>query len=135
MNWSKYTLDEWLEQFGAWSNSCRMQTGHCPDNLQVNLIDKLMIETGCKKLEKGKPKVECKITDDEALQVQDLILIMLRRANGEIKQAVQYLYLHKVNGYSLRKISKTLDINRVDLTAEIRGAEYAIATEFKFIKI
>lgn len=135
MNWSKYTLDEWLEQFGAWCESCRMQTGNYPNNLSQNLIDKLMIETGYKKIPSHKNTVECKISDDEALQVQDLILSVFRCVNGEMKSAMQYLYLHKVEGLSLRKIADMSDEQKDNLAKKIYGAKCFIVGKYGFLNI
>lgn len=135
MNWSKYSLDEWLEQFGAWCESCRMATGNYPNNLSQNLIDKLMVETGYKKLPTHKNTVELKISDDEALQVQDLILSVLSSSKDEMKQAVQYLYLHKVDGFSLRRIAEMCDINRIELSIKIHGAKCFMVGKYGFLKI
>lgn len=135
MNWSKYSLDEWLEQFGAWCESCRMQTGNYPNNLSQNLIDKLMVETGYKKLPSHKNTVELKISDDEALQVQDLILSVLSSSKDEMKQAVQYLYLHKVDGFSLRKIADSCDEQKDNLAKKIYGAKCFMVGKYGFLKI
>lgn len=135
MNWSKYSLDEWLEQFGAWCESCRMQTGNYPDNLQVNLIDKLMVETGYKKIPSHKNTVELKISDDEALQVQDLILSVYRRADNDMKQSLNYLFNHFVHGYSLRKIADICDVSTIDIRMKMHGAKCFIAGVYSFIKI
>ncbi|WLF84818.1 antiterminator Q family protein [Moraxella sp. ZY210820] len=135
MNWSKYSLDEWLEQFGAWCESCRMQTGHYPDNLQVNLIDKLMVETGYKKLPTHKNTVELKISDDEALQVQDLILSVYRRADNDMKQSLKYLFNHFVHGYSLRKIADICEISKHETERKIYGAKCFITGVYNFIRI
>lgn len=135
MNWSKFTLDEWLIQFGAWCESCRMQTGNYPNNLSQNLIDKLMIEAGYKKLPSHKNTVELKISDDEALQVQDLILSVYRRADNNMKQSLKYLFNHFVNGYSLRKIADFYKINRIDLSMKIYGAKCFILGMYNFLRL
>ena len=38
MDWSKYTIDGWLEQFGAWCETVRMKGGDLPDGLHINQI-------------------------------------------------------------------------------------------------
>lgn len=46
MDWSKYTIDGWLEQFGAWCETVRMKGGDLPDGLHINQIYWLMREAG-----------------------------------------------------------------------------------------
>lgn len=46
MDWSKYTIDGWLEQFGAWCETVRMKDGDLPDGLHINQIYWLMREAG-----------------------------------------------------------------------------------------
>lgn len=135
MNWAKYTLDEWLVQFGAWCNSCRMKSGHSPDSLRENMINKLMIETGYKYLPRHKNTVECKISDDEALAVQKLILDVFKKVDGEMKQAVQYLYAHKVDGHSLRRVADYFDVPKDAVSIKIYGAKYYILGRYHFIRI
>lgn len=38
MDWAKYTIDGWLEQFGAWCETVRMRGGGLPDGLHINQI-------------------------------------------------------------------------------------------------
>lgn len=135
MNWTKYTLDEWLEQFGAWCETCRMTTGNYPNNLRENLINGLMIETGFKQLPSHKNTLTCRISDDEALEVQDLILSVFNRADDEMKQAIQYLYAHKVDGYSLRRIADYFDVTKDTISIKIYGAKCYILGRYHFIRI
>ncbi|VCX05499.1 hypothetical protein BANRA_00008 [Acinetobacter baumannii] len=48
MDWNKYTIDGWLEQFGAWCETVRMKGGDLPDGLHINQIYWLMREAGRK---------------------------------------------------------------------------------------
>lgn len=135
MNWQKYTLDEWLEQFGAWCESCRMRTGHYPDALKENLINKLMIETGLKKVPAFKNRITCRITDKEALEVQDLLFSCYDRADEDIQTAIKCLFDHKVQGISLRRLAYKYDTNKHDVERKIYGARYYIKGLYGFIRL
>lgn len=135
MNWSKYSLDEWLEQFGAWCESCRMRTGNNPATLSQNLIDKLMIETGYKKLTKPKNKVELKISDDEAMQVNDLLLSVIRKTPSWCKLKVFCLIAHYVDGFSLRSIAEIVDISHTQVQSKISDGLHYICGDYKFLHL
>ena len=38
MDWSRFTIDEWLKQYAAFLSVSRMKGGHEPDSLEVNTI-------------------------------------------------------------------------------------------------
>ena len=98
MNWHKYTIDEWLEQFGAWCNTCMDKGGNLPDGLHINQIYWLM--------QKANPKPRrytqvCDITDDEAMAVNRLLI----EAMKVIPREIELVILHKVQGRSLRELA------------------------------
>lgn len=94
VNWSKYSLEEWLYQFGAWMNSVSGTCGKSINPIAVAMdeavIKQRKFKLGVKKtrqiiadsmLVEDKPKlsrvgVVCEIDDNEARAVQRLILDM-----------------------------------------------------------
>ncbi|ESK40276.1 hypothetical protein P256_00723 [Acinetobacter nectaris CIP 110549] len=95
MDWSKYSLEEWLYQFGAWQYSSSGTCGKSINPIAVAMdqavVKRKKFKLGVKKqrqviadymvsdLDTPKPrrsKFECNITDDEARAVQHLILDM-----------------------------------------------------------
>lgn len=70
MNWHKYTIDEWLEQFGAWCNTCMAKGGNLPDGLHINQIYWLMRSVE-PRVSKYYPR--CEISDDEAGEINRLL--------------------------------------------------------------
>ena len=38
MDWAKYTVEELFQQYGAYTQICRMKSGNTPDNLGINQI-------------------------------------------------------------------------------------------------
>lgn len=94
VDWSKYTLEEWLYQFGAWMNSVSGACGKSINPIAVAMdeavIKQRKFKLGVRKtrqiiadymLEEEKPKLSrqntiCQIDDNEARAVQRLILDM-----------------------------------------------------------
>lgn len=126
MNWQKYSLDEWLEQFGAW---CDTASHDEPDDLGENMLYRLMINSGyIKRLYRCKK--QCEISDSEAMAVQNLLNDVLKRANDEMRADVGLLIAHKVSGISLRKIAERKDTTIIDLRIKIHGAKSYIRGRF-----
>ncbi len=98
MNWHKYTIDEWLEQFGAWCNTCMAKGGNLPDGLHVNQIYWL-IQSVEPRRTKSYPR--CEISDDEALAVNRLLCHGMAALPAQITLVIQ----HKVQGRSLRELA------------------------------
>jgi hypothetical protein len=94
VDWSKYSLEEWLYQFGAWMNSVSGTCGKSINPIAVAMdeavIKQRKFKLGVRKtrqiiadsmLSEEKPKlsrvgVVCEIDDNEARAVQRLILDM-----------------------------------------------------------
>ena len=75
MDWSKFTAEEWLKQYGAYIQTCRMKSGNEPDSLGVNQIYWLICENN-KGVAPRKDQIICKINDFEADEVRKLIFEM-----------------------------------------------------------
>ena len=94
VDWSKYSLEEWLYQFGAWMNSVSGVCGNSVNPIAVAMDEAVVkqrkFKLGVRKtrqiiadsmLSEEKPKlsrsgVVCEIDDNEARAVQRLILDM-----------------------------------------------------------
>lgn len=94
VNWSKYSLEEWLYQFGAWMNSVAGTCGKSINPIAVAMdeaiVKKRKFKLGVRKtrqiiadsmLVEDKPRltrtnIVCEIDDNEARAVQRLILDM-----------------------------------------------------------
>ncbi|BBL21139.1 hypothetical protein F939_02290 [Acinetobacter radioresistens DSM 6976 = NBRC 102413 = CIP 103788] len=105
MDWAKYTIDGWLEQFGAWCETERMRGGDYPDGLHINQIYWLMREAG-KEMPKGKAYIRCEISDFEADQVQALLRSIFQSESVDFtaKYAVMCLVKHKVENRSHKAV-------------------------------
>lgn len=94
VNWSKYSLEEWLYQFGAWMNSVAGTCGKSINPIAVAMDEAIVkqrkFKLGVRKtrqiiadsmLVEDKPRLTrtntvCQINDNEARAVQRLILDM-----------------------------------------------------------
>lgn len=94
VNWSRFNLEEWLYQFGAWMNSVSGTCGRSVNPIAVAMDEAIVkqrkFKLGVRKtrqiiadsmLSEEKPKlsrvgVACEIDDNEARAVQRLILDM-----------------------------------------------------------
>ena len=105
MDWSKYNIDGWLEQFGAWCETVRMKGGDLPDGLHVNQIYWLIREAD-KTPRNSKCYIKCEISDFEADQVQELLKGIFKSdaVDYAAKYAVMCLVKHKVENRSHKAV-------------------------------
>lgn len=100
MNWHKYSLDEWLEQFGAWCELTTQKSGDLPDGLHINQIYWLMQSVNPSK---SNQRV-CYISDDEAMEISNLLQKALRIAPND-GLVIKYLIENLVESKSLRYLA------------------------------
>ncbi len=107
MDWSKYTIDGWLEQFGAWCETARLRGGNLPDGLHINQIYWLIREAD-KTPRSSKSYIKCEISDFEAEQVQALLRSIFKSdsVDYQAKYAVMCLVKHKVENRSLSAVAQ-----------------------------
>ena len=120
MNWHKYTIDEWLEQFGAWCNTCTMKGGNLPDGLHVNQLYWLMQSVEPRK-SKYYPRYE--ITDDEAYEINRL----LRDGRQSLPSYIPLVIEHKVHGRSLRDLADDVNKSYVYVRTAVECGKYYLA--------
>lgn len=110
MDWYKYTIDGWLEQFGAWCETARLKGGELPDGLHVNQIYWLIREAD-KTPRNSKCYIRCEISDFEAEQVQALLrgVFNSNSIDYQAKYAVMCLVKHKVENRSLSAVALMTD--------------------------
>lgn len=119
MNWHKYTLEQWLEQFGAWCDTAKHDE---PDDLGENILYQLMVSTGYVKRH-YRNKVVCQISDSEAMAVQNMLNDVLSRADDEMFEDLKLLIDYKVNGTRLDKLAEKTNQSKSTLHAKIHGAK------------
>lgn len=105
MDWTRFTLDEWLEQYGAYLNTVQSKGGDLPDGLHINQIYYLMVKSGAAKIKNNWRFVDLQIGDFEAYYIERLLRDVLNRPNDVIYDAVVLLIKHKVEGKSIKYLA------------------------------
>ncbi|TDH87001.1 antitermination protein, partial [Acinetobacter baumannii] len=82
-NWKKYTIENWLEQFGAWINEDNAETYLGTRNTLTYLIDSV---EGVKRDARKRSLPQCKISTDEARAVSGLLRDLRMNPNPTLQE-------------------------------------------------
>lgn len=136
MNWAKFNIDGWLEQFGAWCETVRMKGGCLPDGLHVNQIYWMIQEAG-KAPRNSKLYIKCEISDFEADQVQDLLRGIFKsdEVDYQAKYAVMCLVKNKVENRSLSAVATLTNQSKGQVNIMVGCARFFLAGKFNFLKM
>lgn len=134
IDWSKYTIDGWLEQFGAWCETVRMKGGDLPDGLHINQIYWLMREAG-NELPKSKSYIRCEISDYEADQIQSIIKNVFKsdKCDYITKFAVMCLVKHKVENRSLSAVAAITNQSKGQVNIMVSCARFYLLGKYNFL--
>ena len=136
MDWSKHTIEDWLKQYGAYIQLCRMKSGNEPDSLGINQIYWLICENN-KGIAPRKDQVICKIDDFEAEQVRKLI-IDVRKSKvicDSAKVAVQLFIEKFVRGLSLSQMEREFKLSKSSINNMVYCGKYYLCGHDKRLKI
>lgn len=135
MDWSKYTLDEWLKQYGAYIQLCRMRGGSAPNDLGINQIYWLICESIGEV--KRKDQAICMIDDYEAEQVRKLIYDVKtsERICKSAKVAVSLFIEKNVRGLSLDQMVREFALSRSSINNMVYAGKYYLAGHDKRLRI
>ncbi|WP_353168699.1 hypothetical protein [Acinetobacter sp.] len=136
MDWSKYTIDGWLEQFGAWCETARLKGGELPDGLHVNQIYWLIREAD-KTPRNSKSYIRCEISDFEAEQVQALLRSIFKSdsVDYQAKYAVMCLVKHKVENRSLSAIANITNQSKGQVNIVVGCARFFMNGRYNFLRM
>ncbi|MDQ9818379.1 hypothetical protein RFY44_05725 [Acinetobacter bereziniae] len=136
MDWSKYTIDGWLEQFGAWCETARLKGGELPDGLHVNQIYWLIREAD-KTPRNSKCYIRCEISDFEAEQVQALLRSVFNSGNTDFttKFALMCLVKNKVENRGLSAVASITNQSKAQAAIMVSCARFYLAGHDKRLKI
>lgn len=136
MDWTKYNIDGWLEQFGAWCETVRMKGGDLPDGLHVNQIYWLIREAD-KTPRNSKCYIKCEISDFEADQVQELLKGVFNSdaVDYAAKYAVMCLVKHKVENRSLSAVATMTNQSKGQINIMVGNARYFLYGYKKSLRI
>lgn len=136
MNWDRFSIEDWLKQYGAYIQISRMKSGHQPDSLGVNQIYWLICENN-KGVAPRKDQVICQISDFEAEQVRKLIVDFNKSSSvcASAKVAVQLFIEKNVRGMSLSQMEREFTLSRSSINNMVFAGKYYICGHNKKLKI
>lgn len=136
MNWDRFSIEDWLKQYGAYIQISRMKSGNEPDSLGVNQIYWLILENN-KGVAPRKDQVICQINDFEAEQVRKLIVDFNKSSSvcESGKRAVQLFVERNVRGLSDRKMEEEFKLGRNVLRNMIYAGKFYLAGHDKRLRI
>ena len=136
MDWSKYTVEEVFQQYGAYTQICRMKSGNAPDNLGINHIYWMICENN-KDYGGRKNQIVCSISDDEAEEIRKLIIDIQfsNRICQSAKVAVMLFIEKNVRGLSLDQMEREFKLSRSSINNMIYAGKYYLAGHDKRLKI
>lgn len=136
MNWDRFSIEDWLKQYGAYIQISRMKSGHQPDSLGINQIYWLILENN-KGVAPRKDQIICKINDFEAEQVRKLIVDFNKSSSvcESGKRAVQLFVERNVRGLSDRKMEEEFKLGRNVLRNMIYAGKFYLAGHDKRLRI
>jgi hypothetical protein len=136
MDWDRFSIEDWLKQYGAYIQISRMKSGNEPDSLGVNQIYWLILENN-KGVAPRKDQVICQINDFEAEQVRKLIVDFNKSSSvcESGKRAVQLFVERNVRGLSDRKMEEEFKLGRNVLRNMIYAGKFYLAGHDKRLRI
>ncbi|MDI9720513.1 hypothetical protein QM294_06720 [Acinetobacter junii] len=136
MDWSKFTIEDWLKQYGAYIQTCRMKSGNSPDDLGVNQIYWL-IRSNDDRQSNNKNVVICVISDFEAEQVRKLIKEVsdTNTICNSAKAAVGLFVEKNVRGMSLRQMANEFCLGKTSLDQMIFAGKYYLNGHDKRLRL
>lgn len=136
MDWSKFTIEDWLKQYGAYIQTCRMKSGNSPDDLGVNQIYWL-IRSNDDRQSNNKNVVICVISDFEAEQVRKLIKEVsdTNTICNSAKAAVGLFIEKNVRGMSLRQMANEFCLGKTSLDQMIFAGKYYLNGHDKRLRL
>ena len=136
MNWDRFSIEDWLKQYGAYIQISRMKSGHAPDSLGINQIYWLILENN-KGVAPRKDQIICKINDFEAEQVRKLIVDFNKSSSvcESAKVAVQLFIEKNVRGMSLSQMEKEFALSRSSINNMVFAGSYYLVGHDKRLRL
>ena len=118
MDWSKYTVEEWLNQYGAWVRSVKTSVSANPLAILIDQNDKTRIRV-------SKVSIPVEIEDYEAVLVSKLLAKMHTDSREYLQERAWFLILSYENNWSYQSIANAHRCSKAKVRAEIdKGLAY-----------
>lgn len=136
MNWDRFSIEEWLKQYGAYIQISRMKSGNEPDSLGVNQIYWLILENN-KGVAPRKDQIICKINDFEAEQVRKLIVeVRSSKVICDSAKAAVQLFIEKfVRGMNLDQMAREFTLSRSSINNMVFAGKYYLVGHDKRLRL
>lgn len=118
MNWSKRSAHQWLEQYGLWVRSTKM-------NVSANPLAVLIDQNDKTRLRASRISIPCDLTDYEGVEVSKLLAKMHNDKREYLSERGWLLILKYENEWSDQSIANAHNVSRAYVRAEIaKGLAY-----------
>ncbi|MFB6328934.1 hypothetical protein ACVCFZ_12745 [Acinetobacter variabilis] len=136
MNWDRFSIEDWLKQYGAYIQISRMKSGNQPDSLGVNQIYWLILENN-KGVAPRRDQIVCQIGDFEAEQVRKLIVDFNKSSSvcASAKVAVQLFIEKNVRGMSLSQMEREFALSRSSINNMVFAGSYYLVGHDKRLRL
>ncbi|MFC2997450.1 hypothetical protein ACFODO_19830 [Acinetobacter sichuanensis] len=137
MNWSRFTMDEWLKQYGAYISICRMRGGDAPDRLEVNQIHWLVRENDPHGRGSYGKFVYLQISEFEASHIEKMLkeIRTFKRICESAQVAVELYFQKMIRGLSLDQLDKEFVLSRSSINNMVYAGKYYVAGHDKRLRI
>ena len=118
MDWSKRSAHQWLEQYGLWVRSTKM-------NVSANPLAVLIDQNDKTRLRASRISIPCDLTDHEGVEVSKLLAKMHNDKREYLSERGWLLILKYENEWSDQSIANAHNVSRAYVRAEIaKGLAY-----------
>lgn len=143
-DWSRFSVEDWFRQFGAWMNGDTERVTHIVKAIPVKklsekerealLANYLSDENIKDRLRVDRRGVRCQINDNEARAIQRIIIELRSIENEIVNDWVDALWCHYVMGNSLREIADRKETSVLQIRQDMKcGVAFIVGRYANFI--
>ena len=115
MEWSKRSAYQWLEQYGLWVRSTKL-------NVSANPLAILIDKNDTTRIRASRVSVACEINDFEGVEVSRLLAKMHNDSREYLSERAWFLILKFENNWSDQSIANIHRCSRAKVRSEIEKA-------------
>lgn len=136
MDWSKFPVEEWLKQYGAYIATCRMRSGNFPNNLGVNQIYWLIRENQPHARSHGK-FVYLQIGEFEAEHIEKMLIEVRnsKRICASAKVAIELFIQKSIRGLTLDQMDQEFVLSRSSINNMVYAGKFYLCGHDKRLRI
>lgn len=137
MDWSKFTVDDWLKQYGAYISQCRMRGGDAPDRLEVNQIHWLVRENDPHGRGSYGKFVHLQIGEFEAERIEKMLaeIRTSKRICKSGRVALELYFQKMIRGLTLDQLNEEFTLSRSSINNMVFAGRYYAAGHDKRLRL